>query len=114
MVPSRANEVNELQLEHRPLSVGAQAASDTENGRFSEWRIENLLRKFGRKLLCKPENAAFRILDVFAENDAMLVAFQTKAQRLIDGIPNAVFAWRQNLVGQSRKFARHLQVKLVA
>ena len=108
MVPGRADEIDELQLEDWTFSVGTQAASDTENGRFSEWRIEDLLRKFGGKFLREPEHAAFRIFNVFAENDATLVAFETKSQRFIDRIADAVLARWQDLVGQSRKFARHL------
>ena len=47
LVPRRADEVDELQLEHRPLSVRSETAGDAEDRRFSERRVVDLLRKFG-------------------------------------------------------------------
>ena len=66
----RVNEIDELQLEHRTLPVRRKPAGNAKNGRFRERRIEDLLRKFGRELLRQAKDAAFRIFNVFAKDDA--------------------------------------------
>src|SRR5205085_8213946 len=68
LIESRINEIDELQFEDRSAAISGEAASDAEDGRFSQGRIENLFRKFGRKFLRQSKHAAFRIFDVLAEN----------------------------------------------
>src|ERR1041385_701457 len=55
LIPSRPDEVDELQLEDRPLAIRSEPTGDTDNGRLRQRRIENLLREFGRELLCEAE-----------------------------------------------------------
>src|SRR5690242_4806450 len=55
LIESRVNKIDELQFEDRPATISGETASHPEDGRFSQGRIENLLRKFGRKLLSQPE-----------------------------------------------------------
>src|SRR4029077_11623345 len=70
LVPSRADEVDELQFKDRAFAVGGQAAGDAHDGRFREGRIENLLREFGGEFLGETKDAALRIFDVLAKDDA--------------------------------------------
>src|SRR4029077_2031428 len=51
LIESRINEIDELQLEYWPAAISGEAASDAEDGRFSQGRIENLFWKFSRKFL---------------------------------------------------------------
>ena len=94
LVHSRINEINELQLEDRPLAVRGQAARNTEDGRLSQRRIENLFRKLSRELLRQPENAAFGVFDIFAEYDSPGIILQTETQGLVDRVADPVFAGR--------------------
>src|SRR5437588_8907442 len=68
LIESRINEIDELQFEDRSAAISGEAASDAEDGRFSQGRIENLFRKFARKFLRQSKHPAFRIFDVLAEN----------------------------------------------
>ncbi len=51
LIEAGVNKVDELQLEDGPLTIGCETASDAEDGRFGQWRIENLFWKLGGKLL---------------------------------------------------------------
>ena len=113
MVPGRPDEVDELQLEYGSLPVRGKATSDPKNCRFGKRRIVDLLRKFGRKLLRQAKDAALRVFDIFAEDDAITVFLQAKTQCLVDGVANTVFAGRQNLVVQLGQIGRDLDLELV-
>src|SRR5260370_40439224 len=65
LVPTRPDEVDELQFENWALAVRTKATCDTKNGRFRQRRIENLIREIGGKFLGQPKDASFRILNVF-------------------------------------------------
>ena len=113
LVPTGPDEVDELQFENRTLAVRTKAAGDTKNGRFRQRRIEDLIREFSGKLLRQPKDAAFRILNVFAEDDASFVALEPEPQRFVNGIANPIFSRRQNFVVQLRKFSGDLEEELV-
>src|SRR6266849_5250446 len=51
LIEAGVNKIDELKFEDRALAVGRETAGDAEDGRFGEWRIENLFWKFGRKFL---------------------------------------------------------------
>ena len=40
------NKIDELHLEHGAFPVRSETARDSQNSRFGEWRIEDLLWKF--------------------------------------------------------------------
>ena len=94
LIESRINEIDELQFEDGPAAISGQAASDAEDGRFSERRIENLFRKFARKFLGQSKYAAFRIFDVLAENYTPRIFFESKTQRLVYRVADPIFARR--------------------
>ena len=98
LVPGRPDKVDELQFEDRPLAVRGEAAGDAQDGRFREGRIEDLLREFGRELLREAKDAAFRIFDVFAENDALAnLRSRPGRKRLVNRVTDAVFSRRATL-----------------
>src|SRR6476659_2384753 len=113
LVPTGPEEVDELQFENGTLAVSSKDAANTENRRFRQRRIENLIREFSGKFLRQPKDAPFRILNVFAEDDASFVALEPEPQRFVNGIANPIFARRQNFVGQLRKFSCDLEEELV-
>ena len=113
LVPGRADEVDELQFEDRTLAVRGQAAGDAQDGRFRERRIENLLREFGGEFLGEAEDAALRIFDVLAKNDAPRIFRQARAQRLVHDIADAVFSGGQHFVVELREFAGDFQFQFV-
>ncbi len=98
LVPSRSNEVDELQFEDRPFAVRCEPTGDAHDCRFSEGRIENLLWEFGRKILRETENAALRIFHVLAKDDASRVFRQAGTQRLVHDITDPVFAGGKHFV----------------
>ncbi len=49
--------------------------------------LKTCFGKFGGKFLRQAEDAALRIFDVFAENDAARVFFEASTQRLVDVSP---------------------------
>ncbi len=59
------------------------------------------------------KDAAFRILDVFAENDAVGVALRPRRKRLVHGVADAVFAGGQDFVVQLRQLAGDLQFQFI-
>src|SRR4029077_11955578 len=83
LIESRINEIDELQFEDRPAAISGEAASDAEDGRFGQWRIENLFRKFARKFLRQSKPAAFGFFNVFAENFPPRIFLQSESQRLV-------------------------------
>src|SRR6202011_6221093 len=97
LIESRINEIDELQFEDRPAAISGEAASDAEDSRFGQGRIENLFRKFARKLLRQSKYAAFRIFDVFSENHTPRIFFESKAQRLVHRVADPILARRQYL-----------------
>ena len=113
LVPARPDEIDELQFEDRPFAVGGETARDAKDGRFRERRVENLLRKFGRKLLRETKDAALRIFDVFAENDAARIFVEAEPQRLVHDIADAVFSRRQDFVVQLRQLRRDFEFQFV-
>ena len=111
LVPGRADEVDELQFEDRPLAVGGQAAGDAQDGRFRERRIENLLREFGRKFLGETKDAALRIFDVLAENDAAASLSSGRARSVwLTTSPIRYLPGGQHFVVELREFARDFAV----
>src|SRR5688572_8754651 len=113
LVPGGPDEVNELQLKHRPLAVGGETARHAHDGGFGERRVVNLLRKLSREFLREAEYAAFRILNVFTENDPIRVSLESEAERLIDRVPDPVFAWRKNFVIELGELSGDLNFQLV-
>ncbi len=75
--------------------------------------LKTCFGKFGGKLLRQTEDAAFRIFDVFAKNDAPRISLEPRAQRFVDRIADAVFARREHLVGQLRRFRRDVKLQFV-
>src|SRR6266480_1988487 len=49
LIESRINEIDELQFKDWPAAIGGETARDAEDSRFSQRRIEDLLRKFAGK-----------------------------------------------------------------
>src|SRR4029077_676842 len=78
LVPTRPDEVDELQFENGTLAVGTKSTRDTKNRRFRQRRIENLVREFSGKLLGQSKDASFRILNVLAEDDSSFVALESE------------------------------------
>src|SRR6185369_2482135 len=113
LVPTGPDEVDELQFENGTLAVRTKAAGDTKNRRFRQRRVENLIREFSGKFLRQPKDTPFRILNVFAEDDASFVALEPEPQRFVNGIANPIFSRRQNFVVQLRKFSCDLEEELV-
>ena len=61
----------------------------------------------------KAKHAAFWIFDVFAEDDASRIFFETSAQCFVYGVTDAVFPWRQDLfINPLRRF-RDIREKLI-
>ncbi len=113
LVPGRPDEVDELQLKHRSLAVGRETAADAEDGRFRERRIEDLLRKFGRELLRQAEDAAFRILDVFAEDDAVAsLVSSPRRSALLTVSPMRYLPGGKHFVVELRQLAGDLQLRV--
>ena len=86
-----------MQLEDRALAIGRQAAGDAENRRFSQRRIEDLLRKLSGKLLREAKHATFGIFDIFAKDDASRIFFQAGAQCFVYRVADAVFPGGRSL-----------------
>ena len=59
------------------------------------------------------KDAALRIFDIFAEDDAIGISLESEAQRFVHGVADAVFARGQNLVVQLRQVAGDLEFQLV-
>src|SRR5947207_3958463 len=102
-----------MRLEDRPPAISGESASDTKNCGFGERRIENLFRKFGGKFLGEPKDAAFRIFNVFAENDTPRIFLESETQSLVYSIANPIFARWQNLLVDLRERATDVCLELV-
>jgi hypothetical protein len=113
LIPRWPDKVDKLQLEHWALAVGSEPAGHTHDGGFGERRVVNLLREFGRKFLRKTKNAALRIFHVFAEDDPIWIPLESEPKRFVDGVSDAVFAGREDLVVQLRQLSRDLDFQLV-
>ena len=72
-----------------------------------------MLREIGRELLGKTKHTAFWIFNVFAENDAPRVFFETGVQCFIDCVPDPIFPGRQDFLVDLRGGLGDIGEKLV-
>src|SRR5437762_2788200 len=98
LIESWINKIDELQLEHRAFPVRAKTTRNTENGRFREGRIEDLLGKLGRKLLRKTKHTALGIFNIFAEENPSRIFLESGTQGFIYGIADPIFPRGQDFL----------------
>ena len=113
LIEARIDKINELQLEHRALSISGQSAGHAENCRFGQRWIENLLWEFRWKLLRQPEHAAFWIFDILTEKNSSRIFLEASTQSFVYRVADAVFAGRKDLLLNFRRRLCDVRKKLV-
>ena len=59
------------------------------------------------------KNAAFRVFDIFTENDSCRIFLQAEPQTFVDRVANPILARRQNFLVDFRPRAGHVRFQFV-